>query len=102
MKTTVKDLLHSINIIGEDYDVLIDGMECQMAVVPPVKMTDEGQKYFREALDAVVNVDYKDDIHKETYIEESESAYELLASLAGYCDAKKYDDWFTGSNAEIL
>lgn len=107
MKTTLKDLLHAINILGDDRDVTVDGVDT-IAVCPPVKITPEGQKHFQEALEATVRVDYKDDSHWGTYVsnddeELDQKAWELLASLAGlYCDEDEYNKWFEADNAEMI
>lgn len=106
MRTTLKDLLHAINIIGYDYNVLIDGIDV-IAVCPPVRFTPEGLKHFRKALDATVEVEYKKDSHYNTYISDdnegvNEDAWYLLNSLAGYCPESKFNQWFEGDTSEII
>lgn len=106
MKTTLKDLLHAINILGDDRDVTVDGVDT-IAVCPPVKITPEGQKHFQEALEATVQVEYKEDSHWGTYVsnedeEIDQKAWHFLASLAGYCDEDEYNKWFEADNAEII
>lgn len=106
MHATLKDLLHAINILGEDRDVFVDG-EDSIAVVPPVKFTPEGLKHFKIALDATVEVEYKDDCHRDTYVSDedegvNEDAWNLLASLAGYCNEAKFNKWFEGETAKMI
>ncbi len=106
MDTTLKDLLHAINILGEDRDVTVDGQDV-IAVVPPVKFTPEGLKHFRKALDANVEVEYKNDCHRDTYVSDeeedvNEEAWNLLASLAGYCADNKFQIWFEGETAKMI
>lgn len=106
MKTTLKDLLHAINILGDDRDVTVDGVG-KIAVCPPVKITPEGQKHFQEALEATVQVEYKEDSHWGTYVSNEDEgidrkAWHFLASLAGYCYEDEYNKWFEADNAEII
>lgn len=106
MKATLQDLLHAINILGEDRDVCVDG-EYSIAVCPPVKMTPAGREHFKQALTANVIVEYKNDSHQDTYVSDADEkkdkmAWDLLKSLAGYCYADRYDQWFEGETAEIL
>ena len=106
MSTTLKDLLHAINILGDDRDVTVDGID-SIAVCPPVKLTPEGSDHFRKALDAKVEVEYKNDSHRDTYISDdeedvNEEAWHLLASLAGYCEESKFDKWFEGDTATMI
>lgn len=103
---SLKELLHAINILGDDRDVTVDGID-SIAVCPPVKLTPEGRKHFEQALSANVNVEYKDDSHWDTYVSDADEkinkmAWDLLSSLAGYCYADGYDQWFEGENAEII
>lgn len=106
MKTTLKDLLHAINILGDDRDVYVDGQDT-IAVCPPVKFTPEGLKHFHKALEATVEVEYKNDSHRATYVSDDEEdvdeeAWNLLASLAGYCAESKFDKWFEGETAKMI
>lgn len=106
METTLKDLLHAINILGDDRDVCVDGYET-LAVCPPVKLTPEGKKHFEQALTANVIVDYKNDSHMYTCVSDAddkitEMAWELLKALAGYCYADGFDQWFEGPTAEMI
>lgn len=106
MTTTLQDLLHAINILGDDRDVFVDGQNA-IAVCPPVKFTPEGMKHFRKALDATVEVEYKDDSHRDTYVSDdedgiNEEAWSLLTSLAGYCSESEFNKWFEGDTAKII
>ena len=106
MNTTLQDLLHAINILGDDRDVTVDGID-SIAVCPPVKLTPAGRKHFKQALTANVNVEYQDDSHQDTYVSDDEEkinrmAWDLLKSLAGYCYDDDYDQWFEGRDAELI
>lgn len=103
---TLEDLLHAINLLGEDRDVYVDGYG-SIAVCPPVKFTPAGRKYFEQALTANVIVEYKNDCHQQTYVSDAdekidEMAWILLFSLAGYCSADSYEQWFEGPTAEMI
>ncbi len=106
MRTTLKDLLHAINILGDDRDVYVDGQGA-IAVCPPVKFTMDGLSHFKKALEATVEVEYKNDYHLSTYVSDdeedvNEAAWDLLASLAGFCTEIKFNKWFEGDDAEML
>lgn len=105
-QTTLRDLLHAINILGGDRDICVDGID-SIAVCPPIMMTPEGREYFAEALNAGVEVLYRYNEHYDTYVSSAdektnEKAWELLASLAGYCPASKFPKWFEGETAEMI
>lgn len=106
MKTTLRDLLHAINILGDDRDVYVDGID-GIAVCPPVELTPAGSKHFKKALDATVEVEYKDDCHRDTYVSDdeedvNEKAWELLTSLAGYCSEDDFNKWVEGDTAKMI
>ncbi len=106
MRTTLKDYLHAINILGDDRDVFVDGQDA-IAVCPPVKFTKEGLSHFKNALNATVEVEYKDDSHRDTYVSDeeegvNEETWNLLISLAGYCPENEFNRWFEGQSAEII
>lgn len=106
MRTTLKDLLHAINILGDDRDIFVDGQDA-IAVCPPIRFTHEGQNHFRIALEATVEVEYKNDSHLSTYVSDdeenvNEEAWILLASLAGFCSESKFNKWFEGDTAELI
>lgn len=106
MNVTLEDLLHAINILGEDRDVCVDGID-SIAVCPPVKMTPAGREHFKQALTANVVVEYKNDSHRDTYVSDAdekidEMAWDLLKALAGYCYVDGFDQWFEGEDAELV
>lgn len=106
MKTTLKDLLHAINILGDDRNVTVDGIDV-IAVCPPVKFTSDGLEHFHKALGATVEVEYKNDSHRDTYVSDddedvNDEAWNLLASLAGYCSESKFNNWFEGDTAKMI
>lgn len=94
MKTTLEDLLHAINVLGNDTDVFVDGHDA-IAVCPPIKITPVGRKHFEQALTAEVEEgDVVDDDDKI-----NDMAYDLLVSLAGYCYNDNFEEWFCGKTA---
>lgn len=106
MNATLQDLLHAINLIGYDYDVYVDGYGA-LAVCPPVKFTPAGREHFKQALNANVIVDYKNDSHCYTCVCNDDEtidkmAWDLLGSLAGYCFDDNHKQWFEGENAELI
>lgn len=106
MKTTLRELLHAINILGEDRDVTVDG-EGGIAVCPPVELTPEGLERFHKALEATVEVEYENGRHCDTYVSDddedvNEEAWFLLTSLAGYCAYSKFKLWFVGEAAKMI
>lgn len=107
MEVTLQDLLHAINILGEDRDVCVDGID-SIAVCPPIKMTPAGREHFKLALTANVVVEYdENDTYQDTYVSDAdekidEMAWDLLKALAGYCYVDGYDQWFEGETAELL
>ena len=106
MKATLQDLLHAINILGDDRDVTVDGID-SIAVCPPVKLTPAGRKHFKQALAARVIIEYKDDSHRCTCVSDAdekldEMAWDLLRALAGYCYDDDYDKWFEGKEAGLI
>ena len=105
IEISLQELLHAINILGEDHDVTVDGIDA-IAVCPPVKLTPAGRKHFEQALTANVNVEYSD-IYQDTYVSDDDEkinqmAWDLLSALAGFCYADGYDQWFEGDEAEII
>lgn len=103
---TLQDLLHAINILGEDRDVCVDGIGA-IAVCPPVMLTPKGREHFKDALSANVIVEYTREQHQDTYVSndgeaDDEKAWELLKSLAGYCNANNFEQWFEGENTKML
>ena len=77
MRTILKDLLHAINVLGDDRDVYVDGYGT-IAVCPPIKLTQEGLRHFNKSLNAAVEVIYKDDCHHSTYISDDEDASSIF------------------------
>lgn len=106
MNVILEELLHAINILGEDRDITVDGID-SIAVCPPVKITPVGREHFKQALTANVVVEYRNDNHIDTYVSDDdeavdEMAWNLLKALAGYCYVDGYDQWFEGENAELI
>lgn len=97
-KRTLLDLLSAINIIGEDMDVTVDGID-SIAVCPPVRITPKGLEDFKDALDAPLLENCGCVVSCPTE-KQDEAAWDLLSSLAGYCSSKKFEEWFEGDDAE--
>jgi len=95
MKTNLRDLLHSINVLDIDIDVAVDGID-SIAVCSPVKFTPKGLNRFEKAL----NIETEGSIvGMQSDDEECEEAWTLLKSLAGYCPCDDFDQWFEGDEA---
>ena len=101
IKITLQELLHAINILGDDRDVTVDGID-SIAVCPPVKMTPAGREHFKQALTANVNVEYSGNYVSDDDEKINQMAWDLLKALAGYCYADSYDQWFEGDEAELI
>ena len=95
MKTTLLDLLHSINVCGADVDVYVDGFEA-WAVCPPVELTEYGREYYAKALNATTDGYMVCDKDKSV----NEFALHFLKDLAGYCGCTHYDKCFEGEDAK--
>ena len=102
---TLKHLIASINNVGRDVDVYVDGID-GIAVCPPVRLTKEGKEHFARALSLPVegycvmgeSKDYEDLFE---YEEENKGvggrlilAWDLLKSQAGFCACSDHDKWF--------
>ena len=90
IKITLQELLHAINILGDDRDVTVDGID-SIAVCPPVKMTPAGREHFKQALTANVNVEYSGNCVSDDDEKINQMAWDLLKALAGYCYADSYE-----------
>lgn len=115
MRTSLRDYFHALNVLNMETDVYVDGADDGCAVVPPIKLTQKGEKEWGSLLDnedLYVDVeedgnyimsDNDDDYEK---IEDSEgNLYDALSfiwSLAGYCSASKFDEWFEGNDAKQI
>ncbi len=86
---------------GDDVDVFVDGID-SIAYCPTTKFTPEGKAYFKEALEKCYVDDYDDVVmwdNDETDDEDgvpacAHLAWELFASLAGYCSVDNFSKWF--------
>lgn len=114
MRTSFRDYLHALNVMGEDVDVSVDGTGFVIAVCPPIALTPDGEKEFGEVLDTLY-VDVEEygncvmsdsdedyDLYDEYETGKLQGAIELLASLAGYCPSSKFDKWFEGEDAKMI
>lgn len=93
MNYNLREVLHAINVLGDDIDITVDGYDT-IAVVAPITLTDKAKEHFAKALDLsvddmVVVGDNDEDLHL---------AWDLLYGLAGYCPCDKFDEWFECDN----
>lgn len=95
MSMKVRDLLpQEIDIdVCDDYDE-----SCYVAFCGPMKLTEEGEKYFAKALDLEIKIgdiitvccgDDEDEAEKNVI-----AACKLFYSMAGCCDVEDYERWF--------
>lgn len=107
MKVTLEDLLHAINICGEEYTILVDCID-EITVCPPLRLTKTGRNHFQQALTANVVVEYdKHDNHELTNVSDDDEeiehmAWDFLNALAGFCCHGGYDSWFVGEDSEMI
>jgi len=97
MKATLREWIHALNILEEDKDIYVSGID-SIAVVASchgVKITPEGEKQWGKVLDGA----YVEDCYIEN---KTKSSWKFLASLAGYCPASDYEKWFEGDNAKLI
>lgn len=106
MKTTLIDLLHAMNVLEEDLDIMVDGIET-FPVYTPIFFTPKGLSQFRMALSAPVKLTYNGLFHSRVFVIENDQdvsieAWRLLSALTGHCDDDKFDKWFRGDNAKMI
>lgn len=106
LTSTLEELLHAVNLLGEDRDIHVDGIDA-IAVCPPVKLTPKGRERFKDALSAKVMVLYGEYSCFGTYVSDdsdktNREAYDLLESLAGYCLDSEFSRWFEGPEATFI
>ena len=102
---TLENLFDSINNLGKDVDMYVDGLD-GIAVCPPINFTEIGRKHFKAALSLPVegycvmgeDKDY-DDLSEYEDKDKGDGgrlllAWTLLRSLAGYCACSDFDNWF--------
>lgn len=94
-KHTLRELIHAINIIGDDKDVYVDG-NGSIAVCPPVTLTKAGLERYGDILDAPICEGT--DIGADATDEQCDKAWELLSGAAGYMSVLKYQKYFEGSD----
>ena len=91
-KMTVEEFIRTAE---EDIDVYDDYDErLGICYCPPMELTEEGRERFAHAL--ALNCEWDDEnctVECETG-KDAQAAFELFASLAGYCAADDYDRWF--------
>lgn len=104
MKTTLQEILHAVNIFGEDRDIAVDGTST-IAVCPPLMITPEGRQHFSQALAAPARVRYSSNgycLGLQISEDNDEEAWQLLTALAGYCNNDKFKTWFEGTTAQFI
>ena len=100
-KIKLRAYINYLNIKDEDVDVCVDGID-SIAYCVGHKLTEEGKKYFKDALDKCYIEDYdnvvmwdEDDTEDEDGIPTcAYLAWELFAAFAGYCSCSDFDKWF--------
>lgn len=108
MEATLQDLLHAVNILGDERDISVEGHEL-VSVTPPIRLTPAGRRHFKLALEANVVVVYQDGYHMDTFVNDDDDfvdmndrAYNLLKSLAGDFNPNLHEKWFEGETAEMI
>ena len=90
---TLKETLHAINVLEEDIDISVDGYDT-IAVVAPIALSQSAKEHYKDALELQVS--------ERTVIgsdKHCKLAWDLLHSLAGYCDQETFAKYFE-TNAE--
>lgn len=103
MTTTLENYLNACQIIGEDRDITVDGIDS--IAYCGTRLTPEGRKHFAECLNLPM---YEEDGHPTScvisnddadYDEDNEEsrlnlAWDMLYGMAGYCPSYLWDKWF--------
>ena len=96
----VKDLI-KMNVDIDVYDNVTQEIVA-ISFVGPVRLTEEGRKYFKETLEYEVklyeegwaSVKCNDQEPEIKWLNKAKKAQEFFFACAGYCSAKNYDKWF--------
>ena len=109
MKVTLREYLHSLNVVNKDVDIYIDGDVVEIAICPPIKLTPAGEEKWGNLLD---NKDIYVDTEISMVMSDNEHDYEshgnlcevekFITYLAGFCPTSKYDEWFDGDDAKLV
>lgn len=109
MRVTLRDYLHSLNVINKDVDIFVDGHDLAIAICPPIKLTPEGEAEFGGLLD---NKDIYVNSDIDVVMSDNENDYKpdgnlwkvskFVIYLAGYCPTYKFNKWFEGDDAELV
>ena len=116
MKTSVRDYLHTLNVLNKDIDVSVDGTDICIAVCGgEIKITPYGEEVYKEVLDnenLYVDVaEFGNCILSENdddyyLVDDDEGALvkasEFLYALAGYCGSGHYAKCFEGDDAKLI
>lgn len=114
IQLTVREFIHYINAMGQDVDVQVDGVDYIAVVGGNIALTPKGMEKFGPVLDMKMDgfcivgsdEDYnKLDIYNETDALDGGNlmlAWDFLRSLAGYCPASLFDEWFEGPTAQLI
>lgn len=107
-------MLHYINAMEDDVDIYVDGIGGLAVVGGDIRFTPAGTDIFGSSFGLHMDghtvmgteKDYKD---LDDYLEEGKGyggrlqrAYDLLASLAGYCSTSDFAAWFEGDGAKPI
>ena len=111
-KMSLREYLHSINESGKITDVSICGWYVD-TVLPPIKLTHEGEKKFGRLLDNKHIYVEEDDIQTDNRQIKNQYLYDycgvfndvalfLLTLHRGYCLTEEYNEWFEGDDAKLV
>ena len=107
IKTNLRNLINSINVLGYPFDVQVKGYGT-IEVVPPVALTPAGSKRFRYALQATVETEYESDgTYNRTLVNDldddfNEDAREFLMVISRHQDSGKFEKYFSDDETDIL
>lgn len=108
MRISLRDYFHALNVLNKEVDVYVDGtMDC-CAIVPPIRLTPEGEKRFGYILDhPALYVDIEEWGH--IIMSDNDECYDLswkalrfINSLAGHCNSIFFERWFKGKDAKLI
>ena len=109
MRVTLREYLHSLNVVNKDVDIFVDGHDVTIAICPPIKLTPEGESEFGYLLD---NKDIYVDSDIDVVMSDNEDDYKsdgnlwkvskFVIYLAGYCPTYKFNKWFEGDDAKLV
>jgi hypothetical protein len=97
MRITLEELLHAINIIGEERGVYVEGRK--IVVRPPVQLTPAGKEHYKNALSATVAVQHLSEPRITIFSVSDDAVYFLYALIHFSYETAK---WFRGEDAQLV